>query len=204
MLAAEDQIPWSEAGRLLAHLHRAPPPATLPGHSPSGRLARAVGRAESLPAGPDRTLLVGLGRRLLQEAAEATSERERARRHTAEPSVPHGSSAVHGDFHLGQLGLWQSGWRLIDIDDLGLGDPAWDLARPAGFWAAGLVADGDWEAFLDGYRDAAGPAVPADGDPWPPLDLPARCAVHVAAVRVLTRPRTATSPPRLLAACRRM
>jgi hypothetical protein len=82
VLAAEDQIPWSEAGRLLAHLHRVPPPATLPGHSPSGRLARAVERAEGLEAGPDRTLLVGLGQRLLREVEEATSERERAQRHT--------------------------------------------------------------------------------------------------------------------------
>jgi hypothetical protein len=52
------------------------------------------------------------------------------------------------------------------VDDLGVGDPAWDLARPAGFWAAGLIPDDDWAAFLQSFRDAEGPAVPP-GDPWP-------------------------------------
>jgi predicted trehalose synthase len=42
---------------------------------------------------------------------------------------------VHGDWHLGQLGRRGEHWVLIDVDDLGVGDPAWDLARPAGFWA---------------------------------------------------------------------
>ena len=79
----------------------------------------------------------------------------------AEPDV-----LVHGDWHLGQLGRWRDGWRLLDIDDLGVGDPAWDLARPAGFWACGLLPDEDWQAFLDGYRTAGGPALEADGDAW--------------------------------------
>lgn len=205
VLAADDRIPWSEAGLLLARLHRLEAPASLPRHSPSGRLARSLERAEALPQGPDRTLLVELGRRLLREVAEATSEQQPAQRHTAELLGPQGGSTVHGDFHLGQLGLWQGAWRLLDLDDLGIGDPAWDLARPAGFWAAGLVTDRDWADFLDGYRDAGGPAVPAVGDPWPPLDLPARCAVHVAAVRVLTRAvHSDLTAHALLAACRRM
>lgn len=205
VLTAEDQIPWSEAGRLLAHLHRLKPPPTLLRLTSANRLGRAVERAKALSDGPDRDLLVGLGERLLREVAEVASERGPAQRHTAEPSVPQAVSAAHGDFHLGQLGLWQGGWRLLDIDDLGVGDPAWDLARPAGFWAAGLVPDGGWEDFLDGYRDAAGPAVPAQGDPWPPLDLPARCAVHVAAVRVLARTvHSDLTADALLAACRRM
>ena len=46
---------------------------------------------------------------------------------------------VHGDWHLGQLARVDAEWRLLDIDDVGLGDPAWDLGRPAGFWAAGLL-----------------------------------------------------------------
>lgn len=87
---------------------------------------------------------------------------------------------VHGDWHLGQLGRLSGSWVLIDVDDLGAGDPAWDLARPAGFWAAGLIPDDDWARFLDAYRDARGPAVPA-GDPWPVLEPFARAAVVQAA-----------------------
>ncbi|CQD02141.1 phosphotransferase family protein [Mycolicibacterium conceptionense] len=87
-------------------------------------------------------------------------------------------------------------WRLIDVDDLGLGDPAWDLARPAGFWAAGLIPDADWLSFLDAYRDAGGPALPA-GDPWPVLEPFARAAViHAAA--------TDPDDELLTAACARM
>src|SRR4029453_4074271 len=85
------------------------------------------------------------------------------------------TTLVHGDWHLGQLGRRDGPWVLIDVDDLGVGDPAWDLARPAGFWAAGLIPDDDWTTFLDAYRGAGGPAVPA-GDPWQGLAAFARAA----------------------------
>lgn len=90
------------------------------------------------------------------------------------------ATLVHGDFHLGQLGRRGAQWLLIDVDDLGVGDPAWDLARAAGFWAAGLIPDDDWQSFVDAYRAASGPALP-DGDPWPVLDGFARAAVVQAA-----------------------
>lgn len=186
-----DSQPWADAGALLAGLHllRTPErsPRPLPRHGWPERLARATDRA---PAG-----LRGLGVRLLREARRP------------EPS----RGLLHGDWHLGQLGRWHGRWRLLDIDDLGVGDPAWDLARPAGFWACGLLDDPGWHDFLDAYRRAGGPAMPASGDPWPVLDLPARCAVFVAAVRAL---RTSDADNRdvhsrrtaqtLLEACRRM
>ncbi|KAK1186360.1 aminoglycoside phosphotransferase family protein [Streptomyces sp. NBS 14/10] len=66
-------------------------------------------------------------------------------------------------------------WLLIDVDDLGLGDPAWDLARPAAWFAAGLLAPDDWERFLGAYRTAGGPAAgERQEDPWARLDVPAR------------------------------
>lgn len=179
--AAGDVQPWSAAGTLLAGLHRVRTPGDLPRHGWPERLARAVARA---PAE-----LRGLGVRLASEIRRD------------EPGVP-----VHGDWHLGQLGRWQGDWRLLDIDDVGVGDPAWDLARPAGFWACGLLADADWHTFLDAYRRAGGPAIPPAGDPWPALDLPARCAVFVAAVRAASRHdvHSVGTAPILLAACRRM
>lgn len=205
VLGPDDEIPWSDVGALLARLHRLPVPAALPGHAATDRLARALERARGLPDETSRSLLVELGERLLREVREVTGTVERAQRHTIGSPPRQEDSAVHGDFHLGQVGLWESGWRLLDIDDVGIGDPAWDLARPAGFWAAGLLDDHAWAGFLDGYRGAAGPAVPALRDPWPPLDLPARCAVHVGAVRVLTRAvHSDLTADALLAACRRM
>lgn len=108
------------------------------------------------------------------------------------------ATLVHGDWHLGQLGRLHGDapWLLIDVDDLGSGDPAWDLARPAGFWAAGLIPDEDWIRFVDAYRDANGPAISGD-DPWPVLEPFARAAVVQAAAHH-------PDDELLLAACVRM
>lgn len=78
-------------------------------------------------------------------------------------------------------------WLLIDVDDLGLGDPAWDLARPAAWYAAGLLSPEIWERFLGAYRAAQGPAVAGDGDPWPQLDIPARALTVQTAALALAK-----------------
>jgi aminoglycoside phosphotransferase (APT) family kinase protein len=115
------------------------------------------------------------------------------------------TTVVHGDWHLGQLGRRSSTapWLLIDVDDLGVGDPAWDLARPAGFWAAGLIPDDDWAAFLQSYRDADGPAVPP-ADPWPVLEPFARAAVIHAATAGVAHGDDDETQAALLMACARM
>jgi aminoglycoside phosphotransferase (APT) family kinase protein len=91
----------------------------------------------------------------------------------------------HGDFHLGQLVRHPApdgSWLLIDIDDLGLGDPAWDLARPAAWFACGLVPAGEWGRLLGAYQATTGTA---GSDPWSALDLPARAiTVQLAALSV--------------------
>jgi aminoglycoside phosphotransferase (APT) family kinase protein len=177
-----DCLPWADAGRLLAQLHGEPVPHRVPTHGWPHRLRRAV---ETL-----RT--AGGGDVIRRAAAGLPPEVWRA----GSPHRP--KSLVHGDWHLGQLGRRdaQTPWLLIDVDDLGIGDPAWDLARPAGFWAAGLIPDDDWATFLDSYRAAGGPAL-APGDPWPVLEPFARAAVVQAA---------ATNPDDelLVAACARM
>ena len=113
------------------------------------------------------------------------------------------TTLVHGDWHLGQLGRRAGTWVLIDVDDLGVGDPVWDLARPAGFWAAGLIPDDGWAAFLQSYRDADGPAVP-QGDPWPVLEPFARAAVIHAAASGVAHGDDDETQSALLAACARM
>jgi aminoglycoside phosphotransferase (APT) family kinase protein len=114
------------------------------------------------------------------------------------------ATLVHGDWHLGQLGRRDTAapWQLIDIDDLGVGDPAWDLARPAGFWAAGLIPDHDWNAFLDAYR-AQGAACPP-GDLWPILEPFARAAVVHAAASGLVHGDADDTQQALEEACERM
>ena len=167
-------LPWADAGRLLARLHREPTADFSVPQGGLGRLARALARLGQGPAAD-----------VIRQAAA-----------TLRPPVGRRPiTLVHGDFHLGQLGRFDDTFVLIDVDDLGIGDPATDLARPAGFWAAGLLPDAHWHSFLDGYRDADGPALPA-GDPWPVLDPFASAAVVAAA---------ANQPDELLvAACARM
>jgi aminoglycoside phosphotransferase (APT) family kinase protein len=148
-------VPWVEAGRLLAALHGESTTLRLP-HGWPQRLRRMV-------RSTDDTVVRGAAAGLPPEVWRAGS-----------PDRP--TTLVHGDWHLGQLGRRTGRWVLIDVDDLGIGDPAWDLARPAGFWAAGLIPDDDWTTFLDAYRGAGGPAVPA-GDPWQVLEPFARAAV---------------------------
>jgi aminoglycoside phosphotransferase (APT) family kinase protein len=125
---------------------------------------------------------------------------------------------VHGDFHLGQLvhlaspGCDRSdGWRLIDVDDLGSGDPVWDLARPAAWYAAGLLPRWAWERFLLAYREAGGCALPPDPsvDPWTVLEMPARAlVVQLAALGVARAAEERRAPDEaeelLLAACNRI
>ncbi|WP_189248454.1 phosphotransferase [Streptosporangium pseudovulgare] len=95
-------------------------------------------------------------------------------------------SLAHGDWHMGQLVSVGGEWILIDIDDLGTGDPAWDLARPAAWFAAGLLEPSVWHGFLAAYRAAGGRAAGAEGDdPWPRLDLPAQAmTVQLAAASI--------------------
>ena len=156
-------VPWADAGRLLAQLHSQIIDTPLP-HAGPDRLRRAL---DALPDAPwavtVRRAAAGLPDDLWRVGDICTT--------------------VHGDWHLGQMGRLGHEWLLIDVDDLGVGDPAWDLDRPAGFWAAGLIPDTAWASFLDAYRDADGPAVPASGDPWPVLEPFARAAVIQAAAR---------------------
>ncbi|MFF3486791.1 phosphotransferase [Streptomyces sp. NPDC002701] len=160
-----DAAPWEAAATLLARLHRTPDsvlPPGLPSMRGPAKAARAVARLRA--AGPHPAA----GPVLRAWSVLPAWARDEA-------PMPGTRTLCHGDFHLGQLVRAAAGdWLLIDIDDLGRGSPAWDLARPAAWFACGLLAPEEWTRFLTAYRGAGGPAVPADSDPWPALDVPAR------------------------------
>ena len=187
-----DAAPWEAAGRVLARLHTtvlsaatasgAGPLEHLPDHGAPARLARAIQRLERYgvtvdgqphpAADPIRAAWRTLPR-WAYGAEPAPADRPRV--------------VSHGDWHLGQVVRRGRDWLLVDIDDLGYGDPAWDLARPAAWYAAGLIAADEWRRFLDSYRSAGGVAVPPDGDPWPVLDPVARAAVVQMAATAVVR-----------------
>ncbi|MFI1658029.1 phosphotransferase family protein [Streptomyces sp. NPDC020472] len=184
-----DAAPWEEAARLLALLHRTPPPP---------------GWADRLPdmRAPEKAALaVERMRRTAPDHPAAATVLDAWRTVPEGPATEH-RLLCHGDFHLGQLvrdtrraaGVVAgtparsdggAPWRLIDIDDLGLGDPAWDLARPAAWFAAGLLPPEVWTRFLGAYQEAGGPA--AGAEPWGRLDVPARALTVQTAALALAK-----------------
>lgn len=165
----DEDLPWEESARLLAALHRLPlgETAELPRSRALPRWFEAVKRLEAAPAD-----VRDQDWHLIQKASATLDlklNEEKA------------SHWVHGDWHLGQLvDIGCEGkpvWRLIDIEDMGVGEAIWDLARPAAFFAAGLLPQDDWERFIAAYRRAEGAALPPAGDVWKELEKPARALV---------------------------
>ncbi len=158
---APEAAPWEAAARLLARLHAVPARA-LPPLPAAGGPARVAATVARLKGDSAAALVV---RRALACLPVPTGGQDTE----AGPG-----SLAHGDWHMGQLVRIRKEWILIDVDDLGVGDPAWDLARPAAWFAAGLLEPEVWHRFLTAYRAGGGLAVGADGDPWERLDLPAQ------------------------------
>ena len=168
------ELPWKEGGRLLAALHSQSVPAGAPSWGRPTRVARLVSRLGEGPAEDAvRRAFATLPAWIRGEEDEPPARAE---------------CLIHGDWHLGQMVRARNGtWRLIDIEDMGKGDPAWDLARPAALYSAGVLPADDWEQFLGAYTAAEGPAVPARSDPWTSLDIPARSlAIQIAATCVIS------------------
>ena len=171
-----DAAPWEEVATLLARLHRTPDSVLPPGLPDMRGPAKAVRAVARLRAAGPHSAAAPVLRAWGVLPAWARDE----------APMPYARRLCHGDLHLGQLVRAGSGdWLLIDIDDLGRGDPAWDLARPAAWFACGLLPPDEWTRFLTAYQKAGGPAVPADSDPWPALDVPARAlTVQTAALAI--------------------
>lgn len=193
-----EDAPWTAAAALLARLHTMDlasfAPAPVPAAGVCARLRRSLDRMEAAVARATEARAAGAAsvrgiERLADDVRRAYPTlpswlgRTPARPGTA-PAL------IHGDWHLGQVvrvasapaSAADAGWRIVDVDDLGWGDPAWDLARPAAWFAAGILPAEVWGTFLGAYREAGGPAAGPDGDPWEALDGPARAvAVQYAA-----------------------
>ncbi|WP_434588070.1 phosphotransferase family protein [Streptomyces sp. A5-4] len=193
-----DSAPWEDAGALLARLHAVPPGALagpLPAMRGPAKAARAVARMRAAGPHPATASVLRAWARLpswARDEAPASPDPATGPATPATPAPPTSRPVAlcHGDLHLGQLvrhPVPEGPWLLIDVDDMGLGDPAWDLARPAAWYAAGLLAPEVWERFLGAYRAAGGPAVRRDGDPWPELDAPARALTVQTAALALAK-----------------
>ncbi|WP_028815377.1 aminoglycoside phosphotransferase family protein [Streptomyces flavidovirens] len=192
-----DAAPWEDAATLLARLHAIAPgalqlPAPLPPMRGPAKAARAIARMRAATGPHPASTATATTTAATTAVLRAWAGLPAWARDEAPP--PHGRAALcHGDLHLGQLVRHPAGapstdrWLLIDVDDMGIGDPAWDLARPAAWYAAGLLAPDVWDRFLGAYRSAGGTAVRPDGDPWPQLDVPARALTVQTAALALAK-----------------
>ncbi|MFJ8138085.1 phosphotransferase family protein [Streptomyces sp. NPDC096013] len=179
-----DAAPWEAAATLLARLHRTPPPTPLPPMRGPLKALRAITRLREAAPHPAAAPVLHAWTLLPAWAR-------------AEAPQPDTTTLCHGDLHLGQLVRHPAPdgpWLLIDVDDMGVGVPAWDLARPAAWYACGLLPPDEWARFLNAYRTAGGPAVPTTGDPWPALDIPARTLTVQTAAHAVVKAVTADRP----------
>ncbi|GAA0236812.1 aminoglycoside phosphotransferase family protein [Saccharothrix mutabilis subsp. mutabilis] len=208
---APDALPMEDAGRMLAALHAFTADDFTADDFTADDFTADDFTADDFTADDFGALPVaGAWERLERAVARvpAVEGADLVRRAfaTVEPMRP-GTVLIHGDWHLGQL-VARGGWRLIDVDDLGVGDPAWDLARPAALFAAGVLEPRAWSRLLDAYLDAGGTGIDRD-DPWAALEGPARALVVQMAARALAaaeRDGTALEPAQvaLLEACERI
>ncbi len=164
-----DAAPWEDAALLLARLHAVPLAGRdLPAAGGPRRVAAALDRLRALDGSPEAAAVERAAGTLPPWGQNSTLA---PTRHDA---------FVHGDWHFGQLVRRAGGvpdWRLVDVEDLGAGDPVWDLARPAALFAAGVLDPDSWHRFLTAYARVGGRALPPDADPWSVLDGPARALV---------------------------
>lgn len=167
--ARPDEAPWEAAGDLLCRLH--------------AQDTSALGAADRAPSAGANAKVLEAMRRLRTGNLPLGAVVERAFAGLP-PALREGASSghalVHGDFHLGQLARVGSTLLLIDVDDLGRGDPAWDLARPAAWFAVGLLAPDDWAAFIEAYGAGVGRSVS-----WNEVDAFARALVVQTAARAI-------------------
>lgn len=168
--ASVEQFEWVESAQLLAKLHSLSIPSSRLVR-PAGwlsRLGRLKSKIETSHAFPaeKKTLLAALA--TLPRLGSTCWHM-------------HTTSLIHGDWHPGQVARSGHELKLIDSDDVGLGDPMWDLARVAGWSLAGVISNEVWNTFFSHYAAARLLNKQQIETVWQNLELPARAAAILSA-----------------------
>ncbi|RZT89060.1 Ser/Thr protein kinase RdoA (MazF antagonist) [Pseudonocardia sediminis] len=128
-----------QLGDLVGRIHRLLHPAefVLPRFNPLGRVAA---RIEDAPI-PD------VDRRVLTEMLDEIAAQ------LPRLDFPHAPTVIHGDAHVQNLMVPADGKPiLIDLENVAIGHPEWDLAVTATEWqVAGFWTDEQYQEFVEGY-----------------------------------------------------
>jgi len=169
-----EDVPWNDCAALIAALHKVElePQLVALGSGWLMRLSRSIEKLERMSASAERSIILEAAQTLpLFSSASWTH---------------HKQSYIHGDWHPGQVAYYENKLVFIDIDDVGIGNRMFDLAKPAAYFLAGLLPNHMWKEFSEGYQNSCNMSQENRDTFWSELELPARAAVIQSAITALT------------------
>ena len=171
--SSSQDVPWNECAAHLAALHNADldPGRIVLTSGWLPRLSRSLAKLRGMLECAERSLILEASQTLPHFSCSSWNLSQ--------------NSIIHGDWHPGQMVYFENRLVFIDIDDVGLGNRMFDLAKPAAFFLSGLLESNLWNEFRESYENSCQMAKVNRDHFWKDLELPARASVIQSAITAL-------------------